>query len=157
MSKYFKCFTDKNPLSYALGEEVMFTVFAREDGENINCDSVEWTLEGDDGGKITGVAKITEGEPLTVAYTLKRAGFVRINCVALEKNGEKTDGFEPLDASAGADVLNLRYSDTLPEDFYEYWSQIEDIVSETEIEVLELREILCITSSGFLNTFELMA
>lgn len=149
MAKYFKCFTDKNPLSYSLGEEIAFTVFAREDGKNINCDLVEWTLEGDDGEKIKGIATITESEPLTVTYSLKRAGFVHLNCVALEKNGEKTVDFEPLDASAGADVLNLRYSDTLPEDFYEYWSQIENIVSETEIEVLEFNEISDDVPEGF--------
>jgi len=149
LAKYFKCFTDKNPLSYSLGEEITFTVFAREDGKNINCNSVEWTLEGDDGEKIKGMVTITESEPLTVTYSLKRAGFVHLNCVALEKNGEKTEDFEPLDSSAGADVKTLKYSDTIPQDFDEYWREIDSIISETEIEILECKEITDSVCEGF--------
>ena len=95
MAKYFKCFTDKNPVSYKLGEEIAFTVFAREDGENIKCEKVEWEMQGDDGGNIKGIADIAEDKPLTVKYTLKRAGFVHLNCVALDQNGEKIEDFDP--------------------------------------------------------------
>ncbi|MBO5322118.1 MAG: acetylxylan esterase [Clostridia bacterium] len=140
MAKYFKCFTDKNPVSYKLGEEIVFTVFAREDGENIKCEKVEWEMQGDDGGNIKGIADIAEDKPLTVKYTLKRAGFVHLNCVALDQNGEKIEDFDPLDASAGVDVLTLTYSDTVPEDFDEYWGEIEKTVADFETEVLYLKE-----------------
>ncbi len=140
MAKYFKCFTDKNPVSYALGEEITFTVFARDDGKNIKCKRVEWTLRGDDGGRVNGVADIDKEKPLTVKYTLKRAGFVHLNCVATDENGQKIEDFEPLDSSAGANVLDLTYSDTVPEDFHDYWAEIEKTVKDFEIEVLDLRE-----------------
>ncbi len=140
MTKYFKCFTDKNPVSYKLGEEIVFTVFAREDGKNIKCEKVEWVLHGDDGDKINGVADITEEKPLTVKYTLKRAGFVHLNCVAKDQNGDEIDGFEPLDSSAGVDVTKITYSDTVPEDFDEYWKNIEKLVTDFETEVLYLKE-----------------
>ena len=117
MGKYFKCFTDKNPISYKLGEEMVFTVYAREDGENIVCEKLKWELNGDDGGNVKGEATISENNPLVVKYTLKRAGFVHLNCVALSADGEENKDFEPLDSSAGADVLKLSYSDTLPDDF----------------------------------------
>lgn len=140
MSKYFKCFTDKNPVSYKLGEEIIFTVFAREDGKNINCEKVEWEMRGDDGGNIKGAAVITEDSPLIVKYTLKRAGFVHLNCVAMDENGEKTEDFEPLDSSAGVNVLELKYSDTLPQDFEEYWTDIEKQVADFNLEVLYIKE-----------------
>lgn len=140
MGKYFKCFTDKNPVSYTLGEEIVFTVFAREDGKNIKCEKVEWEMQGDDGGNIKGTADITEEKPLTVKYTLKRAGFVHLNCVAIAQNGEKIEDFEPLDSSAGVNVRELTYSDTVPEDFHEYWEKIEKIVADFETEVLYLKE-----------------
>ena len=140
MAKYFKCFTDKNPVSYKLGEEIVFTVFAREDGKNIKCEKVEWEMRGDDGGNIKGTATITEENPMVVKYTLKRAGFVHLNCVALDENGEKIENFDPLDASAGVDVLKLTYSDTVPEDFDEYWEQIEKLVADFETEVVYLKE-----------------
>ncbi|MBO5211108.1 MAG: acetylxylan esterase [Clostridia bacterium] len=140
MAKYFKCFTDKNPVSYKLGEEIVFTVFAREDGENIKCEKVGWELSGDDGDRIKGFADITEDKPLIVKYTLKRAGFVHLNCVALDGNDNKIEDFEPLDASAGVDVTQITYSDTVPEDFDEYWDEIEKTVANFETEVVYLKE-----------------
>lgn len=140
MAKYFKCITDKNPVSYKLGDEIKFTVFAREDGENIDWKNVEWRMEGDDGQYFEGKAQIGENSPLELSYTLKRAGFVHLVCVAQNENGEKAEGFDQLDASAGVDVLSLSYSDTLPEDFEEYWAEIEDLVSNYPIEVIEFKE-----------------
>ena len=141
MAKYFKCFTDKNPVSYTLGDEMVFTVFARDDGKNIKCEKVKWAIKGDDGGNIEGISNITEENPLIVKYTLKRAGFAYLNCVAFDQNGDEIEGFDPLDASAGANVLGLTYSDTLPEDFGEYWLNIEKLVADFETEIVYLREI----------------
>lgn len=141
MAKYFKCFTDKNPVSYTLGEEIIFTVFAREDGKNITCDNLEWEIWGDDGDGQKGTAKITEDTPLTVKYTLKRAGFVHLICRAMDENGKEIEGFDPLDASAGVSVLELKYSDILPEDFESYWAEIEKTVVDFPIEILETSEI----------------
>lgn len=140
MGKYFKCFTDKNPVSYKLGEEITFTIFAREDGKNIACEKLKWEMRADDGGTVGGTATITEESPMVVKYTLKRAGFVHLNCVALDQNDEKIEDFDPLDASAGVDVLELTYSDTVPEDFDEYWAQIEKMVADFEIQVEYLKE-----------------
>lgn len=140
MGKYFKCFTDKNPVSYKLGEEITFTVFAREDGKNITCENVKWEMQGDDGGIVKGFASITESKPLTVKYTLKRAGFVHLNCVAMGENGEEIKDFEPLDSSAGVNVLELAYSDTLPEDFQNYWAEIEKTVADFQIELEYFKE-----------------
>lgn len=140
MGKYFKCFTDKNPISYKLGDEMVFTVYAREDGKNIVCEKLKWELNGDDGGNVKGEATISENNPLVVKYTLKRAGFVHLNCVALSADGEENKDFEPLDSSAGADVLKLSYSDTLPDDFEEYWAEIKQKVDSFETEVVYLRE-----------------
>lgn len=140
MSRYFKCFTDKNPVSYTLSDEITFTVYARKDGENIKCERVNWVLQGDDGGELKGWASITEDVPLVVSYTLKRAGFVHLNCVAVDENGENIEDFEPLDSSAGVNVLELTYSDTVPCDFEQYWAEIEKTVAEFQTEVLYLKE-----------------
>ena len=141
MAKYFKCITDKNPVSYKLGEEIIFTVSAKEDGKNISCNNVEWEIWGDDGEGQKATAKITEDSFLVVKYTLKRAGFVHLICKAMDENGERIEGFDALDASAGVNVLDLEYSDILPTDFNEYWAEIEKMVEDFPIEVLETREI----------------
>ena len=140
MAKYFKCFTDKNPISYSLGDEIVFTIFAREDGKDIKCEKVVWEIQADDGGNIKGTTKITEESPLIVKYTLKRAGFAHLICKALDENDKEIEGFDPLDASAGVNVLDLVYSDTVPADFKEYWTDIEKMVADFETEVLYLKE-----------------
>lgn len=140
MAKYFKCFTDKNPVSYSLGDEIVFTVFAREEGKDIKCEKVVWEIQADDGGNIKGTAKITEDSPLVVKYTLNRPGFAHLICKAVDEEGKEIEGFDPLDASAGVNVLELSYSDTVPEDFKEYWADIEKMVADFETEVLYLKE-----------------
>lgn len=140
MAKYFKCFTDKNPVSYSLGDEIVFTVFAREEGKDIKCEKVVWEIQADDGGSIKGTAKITEENPLIVKYTLNRPGFAHLICQAVDEEGKEIEGFDPLDASAGVNVLELSYSDTVPEDFKEYWADIEKMVADFETEVLYLKE-----------------
>lgn len=140
MAKYFKCKTNKNPVSYTVGEEIVFDIFAREDGKNIDCESLKWEITADDGGKMNGTAKITADTPFTVKYSLKRAGFVHLNCVALDEKGEAIEGFDPLDSSVGADVLDLKYSDTLPQDFNDYWAVIEKMVADYPIQVYELKD-----------------
>lgn len=136
MSKYFKCVTNKNPVLYKCGEKVLFTVFAKEDGKSISCKRVRWKVEGDDGGVLSGETAITPDTPLTVECSLKRAGFAHLNCVALDERGEADKEFDLLDASAGADVLKLGYCDTLPDDFTEYWREIEKIVSDFPLDVV---------------------
>jgi cephalosporin-C deacetylase-like acetyl esterase len=140
MAKYFKCLTNKEPVLYTVGEEIEFTVFAKEDDENISCENLEWKLRGDDGQSFSGVAQITPENPLKLTYTLKRAGFVHLHCVAKDSKGEKLEGFDELNSSAGADVKTLKYSNSLPEDFDEYWAEIKKMVDETEIKVVYYKE-----------------
>lgn len=140
MAKYFKCSTNKNPIWYTVGEEIEFTVFAKEDDDFISCEKVSWQLEGDDGAELKGETEITPESPLVLKYTLNRAGFVHLKCIALDEKGEKQEGFDQLDASAGANVLDIKYSDTVPEDFDEYWAEIEKLVADTEVEVVSYEE-----------------
>lgn len=140
MAKYFKCITNKNPTAYSVGEEIIFSVWAKEAGEKITCGAVKWSLAGDDGETLCGEGAITPDSPLTLSYTLQRAGFVHLICTAVDKNGEKLEGFDPLEASAGADILSLTYSDTLPEDFEEYWREIETMVADFTPEVIYYQE-----------------
>ena len=140
MIKYFKCFTNKNPICYSVGEEIVFTVFAREDGKNIECKKLKWSLEGDDGQKISGEAAISTDKPLELKYTLQKAGFVHLKCIAVNEDGEAVEGFDQLNSSAGANVFELEYSDNIPEDFDEYWAEIETLVANTEIDVIYYQE-----------------
>ena len=150
MARYFKCLTDKNPVSYVCGQEITFTVFAREDGKNIDCERLFWQMETDDGFKNSGMAAIGKDTPLTVKVRLQRPGFAHLQCEAQHNNGEAQENFDRLDASAGADVDQIVYSDTLPEDFGAYWNEIEQTVANTDLEILECIERKNHIREGFL-------
>lgn len=150
MGKYFKVFTNKNPLTYAVGEEIIFTVFAREDGKNIDCGGVRWSLDGDDGSSLSGKAVINKNNPLTVSYTLKRAGFVHLYVTAVDEKDEVNKDFEPLDSSAGANICDIEYSDSLPDDFYDFWARVKKTVDEYPIKVVHYEEKTTNVPDGFM-------
>ena len=64
MSKYFKCETDKNPLSYKCGEKIIFKITAMDNIINIPCPYIKWQIAGDDGQISTGLGSCTNVEPL---------------------------------------------------------------------------------------------
>lgn len=141
MARYFKCVTDKNPLSYKCGEIIKLEVYAREKCRNVECGCFDWELKTDDGKNESGKASCTANKPFVVETTLDKPGFVRITCKVLNAEGEVDTAYDVLDAGAGADVEKIEYHDTLPEDFVEYWADIEKLIDETEPEVLMMKEI----------------
>ena len=73
---YLKGVTDRDPLSYAVGEDIVFTV-SLEGAESFpDGVSASWRRSGDDGVEEKGT---WDGRsPLTVKTKLNRAGFVRL-------------------------------------------------------------------------------
>ncbi len=141
MARYFKCVLNKPALSYKCGENIRFEIFARDKCRNVECDSISWELKTDDGKTKSGTDFCTVSKPLVVETTLSRAGFVHLICKALRSDGEIDTGYDQLDAGAGAEVENIEYHDTLPDDYTEYWNGIEKLIDETEPQVLMMEEI----------------
>lgn len=141
MSKYLKCETDKNPLSYKCGEKIVFKISAMDNTNKIACQYIKWQIAGDDGQNSSGLGSCTATEPLVLETTLKTPGFIRLT--ATVHNGDKSQiaDFDLLEAGAGADVDKIAYCDTLPDDFNEYWDEIEKEVAEFPLKVIEKREI----------------
>ncbi len=147
MAKYFKCITNKPAISYECGEKIRFEVYAKDNCQNIACQSVSWELHGDDGKVQKGVSSCEPDKPIVIETTLDRAGFVHLVCKAYIGN-KLDDSFKILDASVGAEIEKIECSDTLPEDFCEYWEDIERQVSDFPIQVLKFDEIKN-TKQGF--------
>ena len=142
MAKYFKCKLNKTALSYCCGEKIRFEVFARENCNNIPCRYVRWEITGDDGKRQKGLASCDTDKPLVIETTLDRPGFVHLVCKAVNQDNVADVSFAVLDASAGAEVEKIEYHDTLPQDFYQYWKDIENLIENTPIEVLKYEELL---------------
>ncbi len=140
MAYYFKCKLNKSALLFKRGETIRFEVSAYNRCKKIDCDYIRWELKTDDRKSMKGLGSCTAAKPLVIETTLDCAGFAYLICTAYKSDGTVDEGFEKLEASAGAEVEKIHYHDTLPEDFNDYWEKIEKLVEDTTIEVLSCRE-----------------
>lgn len=149
MSKYFKITTNKPAISYKCGEEMKFSIVARENCVNIPCKYIKWEIRTDDGQYNKGYSSFDGVKPLELTASLSRPGFVRITCTALNTEFDLDTSFDVLEAGAGAEIEKLSYSDTLPEDFDEYWADIEKKIADFDCKATLFEEITCGAREGF--------
>jgi len=141
---YLKGATDKDPLSYAVGEDIVFTVSL--EGAEAFPDGVvaAWHRSGDDGVEEKGT---WDGRaPLVVKTKLTRAGFVRLTVEPRHvANGkpwrvEGANGRAFFDGGAGADVKTLVQSKPEPKNFDAFWKRCRDELAAVPVKA-DLEEI----------------
>lgn len=154
MSKYFKCETNKDALSYAVGERIVFTIAAKNNMVDIPCAYIHWKLAGDDGKQTEGLGACKPGQPLVLETSLDKPGFVHLTCTAYSSSGVIDNSFDVLDAGAGADVEQIAYCDTMPDDFNAYWNDIEQLVADFDYELLLFQPVTVGIPEGY-QAFEL--
>ena len=122
---YLKGRTDKDPLSYRVGEEIVFTVTLHGAATFPDGVMATWRRTGDDGVEESGA---WDGKsPLVVKTRLARAGFMRLTVEPRwtlsgkrwREKGAINDVF--FDGGAAADVFKLKQSKPEPEDFDKFW------------------------------------
>lgn len=80
--------TDKDPLTYKPGEEMIFSLQVLDHGKPVEGIKFKWTRTGDDGIKQTGEA-VSQGEkPVEIKTNLKVPGFVYLFAQAIDENGK---------------------------------------------------------------------
>ena len=101
--------TEKNPLLYKVGEEIIFNVTLVDKAAKnapVKGRRLAWTRTGDDGKTEKGEA-VSDG-PLAIRTRIDKPGFVRVIVNVLGDNGKPLPGaFEKFDGSAGADVNDM--------------------------------------------------
>lgn len=149
MSKYFKCQLNKPAVDFKCGEDIIFTITAKENCRDIECKYVYWKMATDDGKFSTGYGRVEIGKPLVLKTSLSRPGFVRVTCTPLTEENMDIPGFDILEAGAGAEIEKLSYCDTIPEDFDEYWGKIEKMVADFDCKATYCEEITRGVKKGF--------
>ena len=127
--------TEKDPLSYKTGEEIVFNVVLLKDGERTGGQRLVWTCEGDDGRRLEGEAVASATEPLIVRTRLDRPGFVHLQVSVLDENGKPIlpqyydknwnfvrDETQQLNAGAAAEPEKLT-AFAEPDDFDAFWDR----------------------------------
>lgn len=129
--------TNKDPVSYKVGEKIDFTLSLKGMAALPDGDwSVGWQLTGDDGQQRRGKSAIALDKPVKVSTKLTKPGFVRLEAYLLDAAGKKVLRDMPapgenwhnvkevfFDGGAGADVAKLRQGDPEPTDFDAYWAK----------------------------------
>lgn len=119
----FLCKTDKEPLSYACGETMVFefTLIDRQaKNAPVKGRRVAWTRTGDDGLVERGTA--VSDEPVRVRTKIARPGFVHVVIQAVDADGKVVKGSDKYDTSAGADVWKIPATPP-PPDFNAFWDR----------------------------------
>jgi len=128
---YMNASTDKNPLEYAVGENMIFDMSAYYNEELVVCPYLRWKIEADDGFKTNGIVDFTSGV-VKVITECKEPGFVYIESRPAHSNKSENKESYYLTAGAGADIHDLKAVTTKPDDFEEFWEG-----KMTEIEAIE--------------------
>ena len=138
--------TDKDPLTYRPGEEMVFTVTPK--GLDGAVPAGEWFLDwkrSDDYGQVESGRVPMTGEPFVYKTRLDKAGFVRLEVYVVDRNGKRyakkftgnantpegkkaMNAFERtkkavfFDGGAGVDIDTLSTHEE-PKDFDEFWAR----------------------------------
>ncbi|MCR5839447.1 MAG: acetylxylan esterase [Kiritimatiellae bacterium] len=145
---WIKGTTDKNPLSYKAGEEMVFSLELQGvDGEIPEGEYNLWWKRSDDFGAIEeGLIPLTK-KPFVYRTKLEKPGFVRLEAYVVDKNGNRVkkkftgdtstpegqkamNAFERkkqtifFDGGAGAEIESLSLvQEAEPADFEEFWAR----------------------------------
>ncbi len=124
--------TDRNPVEYAVGDTITFTLTADIGEQKPTVDYfINWSRTGDDGKTEKGKAKLADGA-VTIKTSLDRPGFVRIYATLTDRNGRNMKrnvmqwGQERsinifFDGGAAAAVSEIKQAAPEPEDFDAFW------------------------------------
>ena len=127
--------TDKEPVSYRIGEKVTFTIKAYADNVHVSVPMIKYTLQGD-GNEAQGVAKMNKSGTLypdeNGVFTLTEdlitiPGYMRLEGDICSANGTKWAKVpnDKRNKALGAGILvdyeNINTIVPMPEDFDEVW------------------------------------
>jgi len=146
---WLKGSTDKDPLTYACGEKMVFTLTPQRVGEGLPAGAyfVDWKRTGDDGLVATGRLAFAE-LPFVYETSIAKPGFVRLEAYVVDKDGkryrqvfqgdtttpegkramnefERRPHYVFFDGGAGADVATLRTIEP-PADLADYWRTFDE-------------------------------
>ncbi|MBO7148438.1 MAG: acetylxylan esterase [Clostridia bacterium] len=121
--KYFYCETNKPPMEYDIGEEMIFTLSLRCDGEAITSPGFYYELEFD-GDKKKEYGNInTTDTSFEIKTSLDTPGFVKLYVAATSNKTVEFRGISPFNGGAGAAVGLIKQAVAEPEDFDEFWAE----------------------------------
>lgn len=137
--KYFVGSTEKDALSYEIGEEIVFRLTTQPAG----ITNFRYVRRGDDGKTDEGMTTSADGI-FEYRTSLDCAGYVHLIVTACDENGNPQKDYDVFEGGACAGFDEIRQAGTIPEDFDAFWSRVitEELDSAAPVEI-EKKEFHC--------------
>jgi len=129
---------------YKTGEEMKFTFSVNKLAQNPVEGKLfmKWKRSGDDGKVEEGRNEISAGQAITLATTIDRPGFVRIEASLEDEAGH--DLKSKFDGGAGAEIEKLTQAVPEPEDFDAFWTkqkeQLAAVAATPELKKIKAKQ-----------------
>lgn len=137
---HFYCTTNKNPLSYSVGEEMIFSLAFFDEDKRAACPKIKWQITGDDGQHSDGIYDSADGT-VTFKAKMSKCGFLHLTAAACDENGEQIPDSKLFTGGACADLADVIEFEQEPADFNSFWEgQITDLNSVAPV-LLDKKEI----------------
>lgn len=134
--KYFVGTTLKHPLTYEIGEKMIFRIRVKYMDDYLDIPWIQYALVSDDGQKEEGYLPKGEDGWFYIGGSISRSGFVYVQAKACDENKQLIEDIAIFSGSAGADIRHIYRATKIPEDYLDFWSRLKAEAEATEPEVL---------------------
>ena len=154
-SAYLTASTNRDPLSYSVGDNVIFAVSLIGDGEISSCDKFDWSADTDDGHHYSGSESGTFGS-CSICIPATGTGVIRVKVLAKNANGtiisnvrQSESLMEPAVFSACVNAESITQTVSEPTDFDSFWSSQVATLASVAPDVLSMEKMNGVTSVSY--------
>ncbi len=133
--------TDKDAISYQVGESITFTIRLDADGKTASCPQFKYVLGADDGRAAKEAYADGKTGVLTLTTKLDVPGFVHLQVTVCDKDGKPIEGVGKFDGGAAVGISDVRKKKAEPADFDAFWKSQLEKLDGTVPELLEAKEV----------------
>ena len=138
---YFEAYTDKDALSYAVGEDINIEVYLMANGEVVSVPYFYYTIEGEDGKqKSDGYADGSKGH-FTVTTKMDKPGHAYVKAYMCDENKNLINKSVVFNGGALVAVEQIKPGAPAPKDLQAYWDKVVAEVYKGDINLIRFDEV----------------
>ncbi|MGN1095272.1 MAG: acetylxylan esterase, partial [Eubacteriales bacterium] len=137
---YFVCHTEKPPIAYRCGENIVFELTLKEDGKISSCHTIKWNISADFTECREGSASGKSGK-ISLNASLDKPGFIYVRAWAVNENGENEEDSIPFDGGAGVEIENIVSATKKPEGYDDFWESCRKELYAVPPEIIEKEKL----------------
>ena len=132
--------TDKDPLSYAVGDEVVFACTLYADSTVVSCPQFSWNATTDDGLAYMGENDGTHGK-IIIKIPATSEGNIRLIVFVKDENGTKISAVKQAEFSVVVNAAAMVSHKEEPADFDAFWAEQVAKVNAVSPDVISMERV----------------